>query len=261
MIRLKPYLFALFLILVASCSRDDGNDTAEEEREQILGSAARDFLTDEEFTSIQLEIGYVQGFRPTETSIEELVDFLLKHCHKPEDVTITYTVVPPMSADATLSTDQVRTIESDNRTVYNNGSELGVWVFFAGNSSERDEGNSVVLGTAYSNTSCVVYQKTIQDINNTITGGSISRIESTALQHEFGHLFGLVNLGTDMVIGHQDTVTDDEGNTAPGSHCNVEGCLMYFQTVTNLFSMALGSGPIADLDELCVNDLRANGGK
>lgn len=267
MTKFKPYLLFLFLLVIGSCSTDDDlNDPDEgsqnrDANRQTLGTSARDFLTADEFISIQLEIAYVQGFRPADNSIDGLVSFLMERCHKPANITIKETVVAPTADSASLDIDQIVAIESENRTVYNTGDELGVWVFFADNSSNKDEGNSVVLGTAYRNTSCIIYEKTLQEINSQYSGGNLSQIESTALQHEFGHLFGLVDLGTPMVVDHQDTTANDEGTTAPNRHCNVEGCLMYYQTVTDVFSMTLNSGSVADFDEFCLDDLRANGGK
>lgn len=262
MTRLKPYLLFLFIFIAASCSKDDDAvETVEQvdksANQQTLGTSARDFLTDEEFTSINLEIGYVEGFEPTQSSVDGLVEFLLEHCHKPANINVTKTLVPATADDSSLDIDEVVAIESENRTVYNTGDELGVWVFFADNISDKDEGNSVILGTAYRNTSCVIYEKTLV---NLIVGGSLYNLESTTLHHEFGHLFGLVDLGTPMVTDHQDSSADDDGTLAPNHHCDVPGCLMYYQTVTDVFSTAMGND-IAEFDELCLADLQANGGK
>lgn len=47
---------------------------------------------------------------------------------------------------------------------------------------------------------------------------STEEVETATLLHEFGHLFGLVNLSTQSVNEHEDTESDN--------HCNVDGCLM-----------------------------------
>ncbi|HEA30306.1 MAG TPA: hypothetical protein ENH91_09975 [Leeuwenhoekiella sp.] len=267
MLKIKSYLLLLFVFVIFSCSKDDDNSDPTPPQidktvnQQTLGSSARDFLTADNFISIRLEIAYVQGFKPTQSSIDGLVTFLQSRCYKPANISIKETVVAPTGDNASLDIDEIVQIESDNRTVYNTGDELGVWVFFADNNSDKDEGNSVILGTAYRNTSCIIFEKTIQDINNSLVGGDLSRIEGTSLHHEFGHLFGLVDLGTPMLVDHQDTTAADDGTSTPNRHCNVEGCLMYFQTVTNVFSMAMGNGSVAEFDELCLADLKANGGK
>lgn len=266
MLKTKSYLLIIFAFVIFSCSQDDTNDPTTPQvdktaNQQTLGSSARDFLTADDFISIRLEIAYVQGFKPTQESIDGLVTFLQSRCYKPADVSIKETVVAPTDDKGSLDIDEIVQIEADNRTVYNTGDELGVWVFFADNNSDKDEDNSVILGTAYRNTSCIIFEKTIQDINNRLGGGDLSHIEGTSIHHEFGHLFGLVDLGTPMQVDHQDTTAADDGTSTPNRHCNVDGCLMYYQTVTDIFSMTTGSNTIAEFDELCLADLKANGGK
>ena len=118
--------------------------------------------------------------------------------------------------------------------------------------SASDSGNSVVLGTAYRNTSMVVYEKTFIDLAGTSSAG-INRalIETSTLRHEFGHIFGLVNSGTPLTTQHED-----QNNRR---HCDVEECLMYFQTVTNIFNSS-STSVIPEFDDQCIADMQANGG-
>tara|TARA_R110002020_G_scaffold85914_5_gene211779 strand:+ start:26593 stop:27378 length:786 start_codon:yes stop_codon:yes gene_type:complete len=253
----KFVIVCFIALLITSCSSDNDSDVVEggsnstAENKQALGESAHDFLSADDFTSLQLEIGYVEGFRPTQTTINNLVQFFEDRIHKPDGISIKETVVPA-TTQGTLSTDEVVTIENDNRTEYNAGDELAVWVFFADNNSEKDEGNSVVLGTAYRNTSCVIFEKTIRDYSSSVNGSNQSLIESATIMHEFGHLFGLVNVGSEMQQDHED----NENN----SHCTNDNCLMYYQTVNDVFSMT-GLSSLPQFDEFCLADLRANGGK
>ena len=98
------------------------------------------------------------------------------------------------------------------------------------------------------------------EIRSTITnfsGGANqttrTKLETTVLDHEFGHLLGLTNLGTPMVTPHEDA--------AHMSHCNNSSCLMYYSTQTTVMGGILLSGPIPVLDANCKSDLTANGGK
>ena len=257
-------ILLIFSLFILSCSKDDssGGDSGGVDKsanQKGVGTSAKDFLRDDNFVRINLEIAYVQGFKPTQTAVDGLVSFIKARCHKPADITITSTIVSATDEDS-LNNDDVVQIEKDNRTVYNAGDELGVWVFFADKNSSKDEDNNVILGTSYRNTSCVIYEKTIQDISSGIVGSNISKIESTTLHHEFGHLFGLVDLGTPMQTDHRDTSQDDADANIINRHCTTENCLMYYKTVTNVFSMAMGND-IAKLDEFCLADLKANGGK
>lgn len=73
------------------------------------------------------------------------------------------------------------------------------------------------------------------------------------LEHEVGHLLGLVDLGSPMQTNHKDV--------AHGNHCNNSGCLMYYTSETTDILGFLLTGAIPTLDANCIADLKANGGK
>ena len=261
--KITPYFTLLFTFLILSCSSDTNTtettppDPTAANR-QALGSSARDFLSAEEFTSLNVEIAYVDGFRPSESTLNNLRSFFTARLNKPGGVRFTETVVPATTVGA-LNRDEYVEIENDNRTVFNEGSELGVWVFFADENSESDEGNSRILGTAYRNTSCIIFGETLREFSRGITGPSLTQLESITTEHEFGHLFGLVNLGTPMVRDHEDENAEDDGEATPNRHCDQENCLMYFQTVADATNTDMNGLPT--FGEFCLEDLRANGGK
>jgi hypothetical protein len=72
------------------------------------------------------------------------------------------------------------------------------------------------------------------------------------MEHEYGHLLGLVNLGSPMQVDHKDPASN---------HCNNSSCLMYYETQVGQMGGILVSGPVPSLDANCRNDLKANGGK
>jgi len=260
--RITPYFTLIFSILILSCSSDSESSTTTTDptlaNKQALGSSARDFLSAEEFTSMNVEIAYVDGFRPSDATLNNLRSFFSARLNKPDGVTFTETIVPASTVGA-LNRDEYTEIEEDNRTVFNVGDELGVWVFFTNENSESDEGNSRILGTAYRNTSCIIFGETLRAFSSGIGGPSLTQLETVTTEHEFGHLFGLVNLGTEMVRDHEDETADDDGGATPNKHCDQENCLMYFQTVADATSTTMTGLPT--FGEFCLEDLRANGGK
>src|SRR5690606_1783205 len=133
---------------------------------------------------------------------------------------------------------------------------LAVYVFFSNKNSNNDTPTRVTLGTAYRNTSIVVYKKTINDVALS-HGVHVQSAERTTLNHEFGHLFGLINLEMDDIHQvHEDNLSS--------KHCMVEDCLMYFETTgnrTNVTRMLLSRSNDRVLDQLCIEDLQAKGGK
>jgi len=243
-------------VVVASCEDDDStrnsNNVENAENRQPLGSSANELLSADEFTSARVEIAYASGFRPTDETIDLVIPFLEERLNKPEGITIVESIIST-DQEAPYDIDEIVAIEEANRTVFNNGNEIGIWIFFSDGNSASDQGVfSVILGSAYRNTSMVIFEKTFMDLEaiNSL-GSDRAIIETVTLRHEFGHLFGLVNSGTPLTSDHED-----ENNER---HCNVEECLMYFQTVTNLLN-GIDIEDLPNFDPLCIGDLQANGG-
>ncbi len=175
--------------------------------------------------------------------------------HKPQGITIVETVIPAPPGNS-FDIENIISIEEEHRTIYNDENNLAVYIFFANRSSSNDTPNRVTLGSAYRNTSIVIYKKTINEIADS-NGIDIPLTEKTTLNHELGHLLGLVNLQLDDIHQqHEDTQNN--------KHCRVEECLMYFETTGNRSAIAsslLRKSMVSDLDPLCIEDLQAKGGK
>lgn len=253
---ISVFLVAFLATGIISCDSDDSepdNPNADQNiaNKEPLGTSANELLASDTFSSLRIELAYEEGFRPTQTTIDLIDEFLEARLNKPDGITITETVVDP-SQTGPYDINEIVAIEDEHRTVFNNGDEIGVWMFFSGEESSSNSGNSVVLGTAYRNTSVVIYERTFIELaNNSPIPVNRSLIETSTIRHEMGHLFGLVNIGTPLTSDHED----------PDNlrHCIVDGCLMFFQTVTSVFNNS-DTGSIPDFDPLCIADLQANGG-
>lgn len=237
-------------LIIVSCKKDDDTAITDDQSENLLGlgESAEDLLSDDIYTSLIVEFVYSNGFRPEQQTIDNFRQFLNQRLNKPGGITFRETVIEPPQGEP-YTTQEIRDIESENRTAYTNGDEIAVYVFFANGNASGDTQTSVTLGTAYRNTSIVVYQETIQrlDVDRFL-------LEATTLQHEFGHLLGLVNIVNDDI--HTDHEDPDSNK-----HCVVEGCLMFFaSTIPNTLPNPTAAD-IPQLDRLCLEDLRAKGGK
>lgn len=244
--------FTLLFLLFAGCSTDE--ETAPDDRP--LGVSARSFLSDEDFTSLEVEVVYVTGFEPSQTSLYNIESFLNKYLNKPNGVKITARAIPA-PGKGTYSLNEIREIEDKHRTAFTSGSKLTTFIFIADNKSDSSSGDDVVLGKAYKNTSMVIFQKEIRELASGTGTVSSDEIQTTTVKHEFGHLFGLVNNGTPAQTPHEDP---DPQNKA---HCDVETCLMAalldFEN-SGAPAMKVQSGNL-EFDEQCHRDLIANGGK
>lgn len=256
---MKNLLKIVFIILVlAACSKDDVSQTKDEtvnkfENKKTTGSSSNDLLSDVTFKSMVIELVYVEGFKPSQTAINNLVAFLNTRTYKPNGITVEARAIVS-SGKSTYTNEDIIAIEDTNRTKYNTNNQIAVWAFFADGASANNTNSGTVLGTAYRNTSFVIYEATIQDLSNSAFEPNRAVLETTVITHEFGHILGLTNLGTNMIDNHEDK--------EHAKHCNVESCLMYWAAESGSgLSNLVGSNSAPQLDAKCIADLQANGGK
>ncbi|CAM4261612.1 hypothetical protein ZORO111903_10175 [Zobellia roscoffensis] len=237
--RLLP--LALSLVFLFGCSSDDSIVSQERETAQAkeaslksAGASAKDLLSNDTFSKLLIEIAYVDGFKPTDEAIEGFTSYLKERTFK-EEIELKYTKLASPDEES-LTLEEIAELESDNRTVYNDGSTLGLYIYFADAPAEGDEEEEglVTLGAVYRNTSMIIHEVTARKLADQSFFITDADVENSTLNHEFGHLFGLVNLGTAPVNDHEDIerdadgkpVLDKDGNTNGNNHCSIEGCLM-----------------------------------
>lgn len=253
------YLYSILFVLVA-CSTDETqtnnetSDTATTQANKLgVGVSANDLLSDVNFSSLVVEVVYVDGFEPSQTAVNNFVAFLESRIYKPNGITVLKRAIAS-PGQSSYTNEDIILIEDTNRTQYNNENQITVWAFFADAESANNTDAGVVLGTAYRNTSFVIYQETIEQLSSGTITNTTSILETTVITHEFGHILGLTNLGSPLQSNHED-----DGHP---KHCDVESCLMFWQAETGNGVMNMISGGSApQLDAQCIADLQANGGK
>jgi hypothetical protein len=265
-IKMKQVIYLLVITMLTislSCTVEDdnngntvnNNNTTSDTTShlQATGSSSNDLLSDTTFKSLVVELVYVQGFEPSQSSVDNFVSFLEERTFKPSGITVEKRVIQS-PGNTPYTNEDIRNIEDLNRTKFNSENQIAVWAFFADGASASNSGNAVVLGTAYRNTSFVIYEETIQDLSNSPLEPNRTVLETTVITHEFGHILGLTNLGAPLQSAHED-------GSHP-KHCDVDTCLMYWASETgsgidNLVGLSQAPG----LDAQCIADLQANGGK
>ncbi|MDT8411867.1 MAG: membrane metalloprotease [Vicingaceae bacterium] len=211
-----------------------------------------DFLSNKKYKMLIVEINYVQGYMPTEEAVNNMVNFLSARLKKPKGVKVTMKSIPSPRKSSFSHSDVVY-LEKMHRKHFPLGDILTAHILFLDAGYIQDTDNTKYLGMAYGATSMAIFQKTVSDYSGGITQPSNEVLETTIINHEFGHVLGLVNNGTSMQTNHQDT--------NHGHHCNNEQCLMYYATETTDIIGNLVGGNIPDLDQNCITDLKNNGGK
>jgi len=251
------------LLTIVSCKGDDDDDVKVDpkaENRKVLGSSGEDILSGDVFKKLRLELVYTPATKPTQETISALQQFLNARINKPGGISIIETEISAPNT-ASFSLTDIRAIEDENRTQYTEDDDIALYIFFASGSSENDTNTSVTLGSAYQNTSIVVYSNTLFSFSGGSSGTAFSTLETITVEHELGHLFSLVNLANDDIhlTGHIDPEND--------KHCVIKDCLMYFASSASRPVIAaklqaraqLGGIPV--FDDLCLADLQAKGGK
>ena len=243
-------LLSAALTLWAGCGTEStGPGSSSYAHDLAPGASARDFLTDVKYDHLVVEVQYVAGFRPTDAALQALGTFLNARLNKGGGIEVRLGAAIPSPGKATYSDSDIRAFEKQHRTVYTTGSTLAAWMIFLDGAS-ADGAN--VLGIAYNNTSMAVFNQQIMNHTGGALGPRQDVVEATVAEHEFGHLLGLVNNGTAMLAEHQDAPN--------GKHCDNPNCLMYYQIESSDFISNLVGG-VPPLDQHCLDDLKANGGK
>ena len=240
---IKVLPICLFLSLfLTECKKDkvDINDSL----------TPRDMLSADKYDKLIVEIDYVTGFQPTAGTLDNLKTFLEQRLNKPGGITFVQTAIAS-PGKSSYSFSDIKAIENSNRSEATSGSTVTAWFVFLDGDYAENSGSSKVLGIAYGTSSMAIFEKSIHEYSGGLGEPSQTVLETTVINHEFGHTLGLVNNGTGMATAHQ----------ANGAHCNNKDCLMYYTAETSdVIANLIGAG-IPVLDANCINDLKANGGK
>lgn len=236
-------------VFLINCSKDNNNPGGSSyNHDRNVGTSANDLLSSSKYSSIKLEIQYMPGFLLDSAAIDHLANLLNSKLDKPGGIIVVQKQILS-SGNNTLSANDVVNLEKQNRTVYTAGNQLGVYLLVTDGAYVDNN----VLGIAYRNTSMCLFGKTIHDNSGAVGQASRTKLEATVMEHEFGHILGLVDLGSTMQVNHEDV--------SHGAHCDNNNCLMYYAAETTDILGFLITGNIPSLDANCTNDLKTNGGK
>ena len=257
MIRMKRLVLFLTVISLAfltyTCSDSPAGTQTEPEPEfnhkVAPGDSAESFLQGDQYTSLELEIDYMPGHRPTADALDSLRTFLEKHLNK-QSITLNAPTEIASGGQDVYSTSDIRSLEEEHRQSFTEQGSDVLRAYFLVVDGEFEQSN--VLGIAYWNTSMAFFGKTIEDASSGVGAPPEYKIEATVFRHEFGHNLGLVDIGSPM---QQDHKTDGS------AHCTENGCLMEPSVETTNFFANTFEGDIPDLLQFCNQDLDANGGR
>lgn len=243
----RAAVIILLMVVVTSCiktiAHDDDYVDNRAFHNQKVGESAADLLLDDVYRSLTIEIQYMPGYEPDAEAVANLRGFLYEHVQKPGGIRVTTKEIDA-PANTVLSLDEVVAIERANRTAFAAGDRLTLYILYS-NGQYTDPN---ILGWAYRNTSAVLFAKKIHEHSNRRGKPDRTKLETTILLHELGHLLGLVNVGTPLQSPHKD---DNHGK-----HCKNTKCLMYHKVDTRYIPSLLMKRDIPRLDDDCLRDLK-----
>ena len=249
----RIFFGSLIIITLIQLGCSDGNNNGSDadnfSSTQNVGVTANGFLASDAYTSLAIEVDYVEGFQPSQAALNNLRTFLEARLNKPGGISITIDDQISIPGNSPYSAQEAYNVEKEHRDTFTEGTTLAAYFIILDGQFEQEN----VLGFAYFNTSMALLGGTIERNSGGFNQPSKEKVETAVLQHEFGHILGLVDNGTPAVQDHLDE--------ANGAHCDVESCLMYFAVRTSDFMNNLTGGNVPELDAQCIQDLQANGGK
>ncbi|RYY96257.1 MAG: hypothetical protein EOO11_13915 [Chitinophagaceae bacterium] len=251
LLRIPALLLASLFVVLTGCMKtvildEDLPDPTYATR--AVGASARDLLTDSAYSSLLIELNYMTGHAPDSAALRNLEGFLYQHLHKPGGIRIETREIPAVH-DTLSSLTEVAAIEQQYRRRYNHDRELTVYILYTNGVFVKPE----MLGYAYFGTSAVLFGRNLSENSNRARRPSRTDLETKVLQHELGHLLGLVNVGSPEQSEHSH-----EGR---GKHCRNKRCLMYYLIDTEASPSFLLRKPLPKLCDACRKDIRVNGGK
>ena len=232
----------LVILITSNCSKDEPFSSTES-----IGSSATEFLKSDSYPKLYVEIDYVKGFKPSNKSIDRLKSFLEAVINKPKGIIIDINdeISSPL---ITYRGRNFVSIEENNRDVYTNGSTISAYLQIL--NGKIYQSNSA--GSNCYNTSAAIMAEQIQTVSDTLDNVNFDSAFSYVLIHEVGHMLGLVDIGTPMVMNHSF-------NNLAG-HCSNESCIMWPDLKSQAITFFEDDAHLG-LGNFCQQDLLANGGK
>jgi hypothetical protein len=224
------------------------------------GERARDYLRAQPYTSVLVELDYVDGSAPEDRAVSLLQSRLNQATGKAIEVVKTGGVAG-MGAGHRYTLGEVVDLEGKFRGQSTGGTQAVLYVLYVDGGFERDTNEAKTLAAAYRGSSVVLFKGSIREASCTSnclnlpvgnTKPPIAEVEESVVVHEAGHILGLVNNGIPMQSPHEDTDPDHGRH-----HSSDQGSVMYWAVETSVVGSILGQTPPDDFDANDKADLQA----
>ena len=207
-----------------------------------LGSGARELVDPRLHANLVVEIDYPPGAGPNADAKAHLRSTLAEVTGRDASrIEFVEEAEVPAQSSKKYTLNDIIALETEHRDRRTSGDTAVLYVLYVAGGYSADDGDSRVLGVAYGGTSFAMFKGNIQSATRSQVIGGVfvptieeRCIERAVLVHEFGHVAGLVNVGTPMVRPHEDP-------EHPG-HSSNQRSVMYHavENTVDLFSFFTG---------------------
>lgn len=208
-----------------------------------VGTNARAILRRDRPTLV-VEIDVQDGVEVDQAAVDHLASVLGRVVDKPGG--IVFEGGNTFEDDRTSWTaDDLRSAVAANRTTATTDERVSVHVLYVAGSHADDGGQTNAIGLAYSASTVAIFPQRWQGMVSLL--GSSTAIERAVLVHELGHLMGLVNIGYQSDIDHEDP-------DHPG-HSSNRDSVMFHAIESTLIGQAFNGPPPDQFDDADRSDL------
>lgn len=208
-----------------------------------VGTNARALLRRDRPTLV-LEIDAQEGVEVDEAAVEHLLAVLARVVDKPDGI-VREGGNTFVSDRTSWTADDLRAATAANRTTTTTDDRVSVHLLYVAGSHADEDGQTNAIGLAYSASTAALFPQRWQGVASLL--GSAQAIERAVLVHELGHLLGLVNIGYESDIDHEDP-------EHPG-HSSNRGSAMFHAIETTLIGQVFDGPPPNTFDDADRSDL------
>ena len=170
------------------------------------------YLLPDVYTRLVIEIDAMDGAEPEPGTADRIEDQLAEVVGKPDGVFARLDQrLPPRGPDHVWSLDELRALFDATETIAPYGTAVMHTLIVDGRPPEAG-----TLGMSFEHRDVVLFKDALCGAERHLM--DCRTAEHFVWLHEIGHVLGLVNNGTDMVVDHEDPEHPQ--------HCDEEGCVM-----------------------------------
>lgn len=225
------------------------------------GVTPSDYLSSDPYSKWVIEVDYATGKAPSSALLDFVRGRLNEVANKPDGIEFRLNeALSDTGRTWNLDNGELVRYAASHQDLKTEGNTVVTHLLFVRGGTNKDNGDSKVLGVAFGRNPVVIFSDAIDGLcEGVLIGCAIPRFYESVVTHEFGHAMGLVDNGIPMVRPHEASSC---GNQADDGHSSNQNSVMFCGVENSSDILGLfGNVPPSSFDNDDRADLRAAGGK